>query len=82
MQLGGGRLGKRDSRELRDQNTRQGRLAHLHQEGLKRHGCVETITTDGLRSYGAAMDELGHREKQEIGRWANNRAENSHLSLR
>jgi transposase-like protein len=30
-------------------------------EALKRHGSVETITTDGLRSYGAAMDGLGIR---------------------
>lgn len=51
-------------------------------KALKRHGCVEAITTDGLRSYGAAMDELGNREKQEIGRWANNRVENSHLPFR
>lgn len=51
-------------------------------KALKRHGSVETITTDGLRSYGAAMDALGIREKQEIGRWANNRVENSHLSFR
>ena len=43
---------------------------------------MDTITTDGLRSYGAAMGELGNREKQEIGRWANNRVENSHLPLR
>jgi putative transposase len=49
---------------------------------LKRHGTAETITTDGLRSYGAAMDELGNRDKQEIGRWANNRVENSHLPFR
>lgn len=42
-------------------------------KALKRHGSVETITTDGLRSYGAALDELGNRQKQEIGRWANNR---------
>lgn len=35
---------------------------------LKRHGPVDAITTDGLRSYGAAMDELGNRDKQEIGR--------------
>ena len=28
------------------------------------------------------MDELGCREKQEIGRWANNRVENSHLPFR
>ena len=39
-------------------------------KALKRHGSPEAITTDGLRSYGAAMDELGNRQKQEIGRWA------------
>ena len=51
-------------------------------KALKRHGSPENITTDGLRSYGAAMDELGCREKQEVGRWANNRVENSHLPFR
>jgi putative transposase len=49
---------------------------------LKRHGSPERITTDGLRSYGAAMDDLGDRDKQDIGRWANNRGENSHLAFR
>jgi putative transposase len=48
-------------------------------KALKRHGSPEAITTDGLRSYGAAMNELGNREKQAIGRWVNNRVENSHL---
>ena len=42
----------------------------------------ETITTDGLRSYKAAMKDLGNIEKQEVGRWANNRVENSHLPFR
>lgn len=28
------------------------------------------------------MNELGNGEKQEIGRWANNRAEYSHLPVR
>ena len=28
------------------------------------------------------MNELGNRDKQEIGRWANNRVENSHLPFR
>ena len=51
-------------------------------KAMKRHGRVETITTDGLRSYRAAMNELGCAEKQEVGRWANNRVENSHLPLR
>ncbi len=46
---------------------------------LKRHGSPESITTDGLRSYGAAMNQLGNSEKREVGRWANNRVEISHL---
>jgi len=33
-------------------------------KALKRHGSPEAITTDGLRSYGAAMNELGDRDKQ------------------
>jgi len=49
---------------------------------LKRHGSPNSIVTDGLRSYRAAMTELGCEQKQETGRWANNRAENSHLPFR
>jgi putative transposase len=49
---------------------------------LNRHGRVDAITADGLRSYKAAMKDLGCAEKQEIGRWANNRVENSHLPFR
>ncbi|RYE99716.1 MAG: IS6 family transposase [Oxalobacteraceae bacterium] len=49
---------------------------------LKRYGRPEAITTDGLRSYGAAMKELGNTDKQEVGRWANNRVENSQPSFR
>jgi putative transposase len=49
---------------------------------LKRHGRPRAIVTDGLRSYKAAMAELGNAGKQEIGRWANNRVENSHLPFR
>ena len=51
-------------------------------KALKRHGSPEKIITGGLRSYRAAMNELGNADKQEIGRWANNRVENSHLSFR
>ncbi len=49
---------------------------------LKRHGSPEAVTTDGLRCYRAAMKDLGNEQKQEIGRWANNRVENSHLPFR
>ena len=51
-------------------------------KALKRHGRPKAIVTDGLRSYRAAMNELGNAEKQEVGRWTNNRAENSHLPFR
>ncbi len=49
---------------------------------MKRPGCAKAITTDGLRSCKAAMKELGNADRQEVGRWANNRAENSHLPFR
>jgi putative transposase len=51
-------------------------------KALKRHGKAETIVTDGLRSYPAAMRELGNLDRREMGRWLNNRAENSHFPLR
>ena len=51
-------------------------------KALKRHGSPAAIVTDGLRSYRAAMAELGNADKQEVGRWANNRVENSHLPFR
>ena len=51
-------------------------------KALKRHGRPEAIVTDGLRSYPAAMRELGNLDAQEMGRWKNNRAENSHLPFR
>ncbi len=51
-------------------------------KALKPHGSPETIVTDGLKSYGAAMRAIGNANKQEIGRWANNRVANSHLPFR
>jgi putative transposase len=51
-------------------------------KALKRHGKAEHIVTDGLRSYPAAMKELGNQDRREVGRWLNNRAENSHLPFR
>jgi transposase-like protein len=40
------------------------------------------IVTDLLRSYGATMKVMGNIDKQETGRWLNNRAENSHTPFR
>jgi len=49
---------------------------------MKRHGSPQILVTDKLRSYGAAMKVIGSADKQETGRWLNNRAENSHQPLR
>ena len=51
-------------------------------KAMKKHGRPEVIVTDRLRSYGAALKELGASAKQETGRWSNNRGENSHLPFR
>ncbi len=49
---------------------------------MKRHGRPQAVVTDGLRSYGAAMKVIGNADRQEVGRWLNNRAENSHQPFR
>jgi putative transposase len=51
-------------------------------KSMKRHGRPEVLVTDKLRSYGAAMKVIGNADRQETGRWLNNRAENSHLPFR
>ena len=54
----------------------------LLKKSMKRHGRPESIVTDRLRSYGAALKDLGRGDDREMGRWLNNRAENSHLPFR
>ena len=49
---------------------------------MKRHGRPQVIVTDRLRSYGAALKDLGRGDDREMGGWLNNRAENSHLPFR
>ena len=51
-------------------------------KSLKRHGRTKAIVTDGLRSYGAALKEIGATDLQETGRWKNNEVEVSHQPLR
>ena len=51
-------------------------------KALKRHGRAKKIVTDGLRSYPAAMRDMGNLDRRAMGRWLNNRAENSHLPFR
>ena len=49
---------------------------------MKRYGKPNVIVTDRLRSYRAAMKIIGNQADQEVGRWKNNRCENSHLPFR
>jgi putative transposase len=50
---------------------------------LKKYGFVpDKLVTDDLRSYAAAAHDLGISNRQERGRWRNNRAENSHQPTR
>jgi len=49
---------------------------------LRRHGSPVEVVTDGLKSYPAAMNDLGVEDRRSVGRWLNNRIENSHLPLR
>ncbi len=51
-------------------------------KALKQHGSPVEVVTDGLKSYLSAMRELGIEDRREMGRWKNNRVENSHLPLR
>ena len=48
-------------------------------KALKRHGSPEAITIDGLPIVQRGNESAGQRQKQEIGRWANTRVDNSHL---
>ena len=43
---------------------------------MKHHGRPHILVTDKLRPYGAAMKEIGNEQRQETGRWLNNRVEN------
>ena len=45
---------------------------------MKRYGSPKVIVTDRLRSYGAAMKEIGNADRQATGRHLNNRAYTSH----
>ncbi|WP_394693543.1 IS6 family transposase [Hyphobacterium sp.] len=51
-------------------------------KAMKRYGNPEVVVTDRLKSYRAAMKVIGNEGKQDVGRWLNNRAENSHLPFR
>src|SRR5208337_2959772 len=49
---------------------------------MKKYGRPQSVVTDGLCSYPAAMREIGNADRQVVGRRLNNRAENSHQPFR
>jgi len=51
-------------------------------KAMKCFGRPQVVVTDRLKSYQAAMREIGNEARQETGRWLNNRAENSHQPFR
>jgi putative transposase len=54
----------------------------LLKKSMKRHGRPASIATDCTRSYCAAQRDPGRGDDREMGRWLNERAENSHLPIR
>jgi putative transposase len=50
------------------QRDKSAALAFI-KKALKRHGRFEKIATNGLRSYPAAMRELGNLDCHEMGRY-------------
>jgi putative transposase len=60
---------------------RKAALAFLKRT-MKRYSRPRVVVTDRLRSYGAAMKDIGVERRQVCGRWLNNRAENSHQPFR
>jgi len=54
----------------------------LRERAMKHYGRPQAIVNDRLRSYGAAMREIGIGRRQVCGRWLNNRAENAHQPFR
>jgi len=62
----------------RDKNT----ALKFLKKPTRKHGRSESTVTEKLRSYGAALKEIGAAERQETGRWLNNRAENLHRPFR
>jgi putative transposase len=66
------------------QSKRNKRAAlKLMRKLLKKYGFVpDTLVTDDLKSYTAAVNDLGIAKRHKRGRWRNNRAENFHQPTR
>jgi putative transposase len=62
--------------------NRTAALVAFLKKAMKRYGQPKVIVTDQLRSYRAALKAVGNQAAQEVGRWKNNLAENSHSPFR
>ena len=49
---------------------------------MKKYGRPQSIVTDRLPAYSAAMKEIGATDRHKVGGRLNNRAENSHQPFR
>ena len=63
---------------------RRNRKAALRflRKAMKRYGRPHIFVTDRLPTYKAALRDLRMADRQQTGRWLNNRAENSHQPFR
>ncbi len=59
-----------------------GAVLRFLKKAMKKHGFPNKIITDKLRSYGAALKEIGGLKLQDTERYLNNRCESSHLPFR
>ena len=51
-------------------------------EAMKLYGPPQMVVTDRLRSYRAAMRDIGNQDRQNTEQYASNQAENSHRPFR
>ena len=51
-------------------------------KAMRKQGQPDAVATDKLRSYGAALREIGADARQDTDRWLNNGAEDSQLAFR
>jgi len=49
---------------------------------MKRYGKPKAVVTDRLKSYRAAMKNIGNESCQQTRSWPNNRSENAHQTFR
>ena len=71
--MAGCRSRRRGAGELRDKDPRQESRTEIPKKAMRKHGKPEVVVTVRLWSYGAILKDLGAGDRQETGRWLNNR---------